>query len=229
MDFSRRTDATEWMDTEAVDAADFAACLRDLATVNRVTFAHRPTLAWLARVTRGRDAFGLLDVAYGQGDMTRAIHRWAGRAGKRPTLSGIDLNPSSALAAAAATPAGMQIAWHTGDVFEYAPEPRPEFVVSSLFTHHLTDDQLVAFLRWMDRTATRGWFVNDLRRSAVSYWGFRVLSTAARWHRFVRHDGPVSIARGFVPADWRRALDEAGIAGRIRPVLPYRLCVESAR
>ena len=40
------------MDTEAVDADDFARCLADLATVNRVTLAHRPTLAFLARATR---------------------------------------------------------------------------------------------------------------------------------------------------------------------------------
>ena len=41
------------MDTEAVSEADFAACLRDLATVNTLTRARPPTIAWLRRATRG--------------------------------------------------------------------------------------------------------------------------------------------------------------------------------
>ena len=224
-DFSRRTTDTELMDTEAVDAADFGRCLADLETVNKVTFAHGPTLRWLARALRGADAFSLLDVAYGHGDMTRAIHRWATRRGVRASLSGVDLNPSSAIAAAAATPAGMSIAWHTGDVFAYRPEPRPDFIVSSLFTHHLTDAQLVEFVRWMETQAVRGWFINDLHRHPVAYHGFRALSTAAGWHRFVRHDGPVSIARAFVRADWQRTLEQAGVAADISWVFPFRYCV----
>ena len=88
----------------------------------------------------------VLDVASGQGDLLRAIHSWATRRGLMPMLSGIDLNPRSAIEAVAATPTGTVIAWKTGDVFDQAPEPKPDFVVSSQFAHHLTDDQVVAFL-----------------------------------------------------------------------------------
>ena len=59
-------------------------------------------------------------------------------------LSGIDLNPRSAIGAVAATPTGTVIAWETGDVFDQAPEPKPDFDVSSQFASHLTDDQVVA-------------------------------------------------------------------------------------
>ena len=79
MDLSRRSSDTELMDTEATDAADFAACLRDLATVNVVTLAHRPTLAWLAHVARSLPAgatLSVLDVGFGEGDLLRTIHRW---------------------------------------------------------------------------------------------------------------------------------------------------------
>jgi hypothetical protein len=70
-------------------------------------------------------------------------------------LSGIDLNPRSAIEAVAATPTGTVIAWETGDVFDQAPEPKPDFVVSSQFAHHLTDDQVVAFLLWLEQQPTR--------------------------------------------------------------------------
>jgi hypothetical protein len=77
-------------------------------------------------------------------DLLRAIHSWATRRGLMLVLSGIDLNPHSAIEAVAATPTGTVIAWETSDVFDQAPEPKPDFVVSSQFAHHLTDDQLVA-------------------------------------------------------------------------------------
>ena len=228
MDLSRRSSLPELMDTERVDQADFARCLADLATVNRLTLAHRPTLAWLARATRELPpggSFRVLDVACGEGDMLRAIARWAARHGLHPVLEGVDLNPHSAPAARAATPPGMAITFHTADVFEFRPELPPDFVVSSLFTHHLADAQVVRFLRWMSATARRGWFVNDLHRHPVSFHGFAALAAAARWHRFVRHDGPVSIARAFRPAEWQSLLAEAGVSAEVRRVFPFRLCV----
>jgi hypothetical protein len=88
-------------------------------------------------------------------DLLRAIHSWATRRGLMLVLSGIDLNPRSAIEAVAATPTGTVIAWETGDVFDQAPEPKPDFVVSSQFAHHLTDDQVVAFLLWLEQQPTR--------------------------------------------------------------------------
>jgi hypothetical protein len=80
-------------------------------------------------------------------DLLRAIHSWATRRGLMLVLSGIDLNPRSAIEAVAA--------WETGDVFDQALEPKPDFVVSSQFAHHLTDDQVVAFLLWLEQQPTR--------------------------------------------------------------------------
>ena len=53
----------------------------------------------------------------------------------------------------------MAIAWRTGDVFNYAPDPPPDFVVTSQFTHHLGDADVVRFLRWLEAHAGRGWVI----------------------------------------------------------------------
>lgn len=225
IDLSERSSEREWMETEPVDAAEFARCLGDLATVNRLTLAHGSTLRWLARAVGPAKVFSVLDVGSGEGDMLRAIWRWAARQGKQVALEGIDLDPSSALAAEKRTPADMAISYRTGDVFAYQPERRPNFIISSLVAHHMTDEQIVAFLRWMEATATRGWFVNDLHRSGFAYHGFKALATVARWHRFVRHDGPLSIARAFRREDWERLLADAGLAADIRWEMPFRYCV----
>ena len=227
--FAHRSPETEMMDGDGVTAADFAVCLRDLALVNTVTLARPPTLRWLADACVALPAgaaFTLVDVGYGEGDMLRAVYAQATAAGFRPRLIGVDLNPHSELAAKAATDPALGIDFRTGDVFEFDPEEPVDFVISSLVTHHLSDREVGRFLMWMEHRAARGWFVNDLRRHWFAFYGFTALASMMRWHRFVRHDGPVSIARSFVPSDWERALGTAGITGAtVRKVFPFRLCV----
>ena len=231
MSFARRSQAAELMDTHCTDAADYAACLRDLARVNTLTLSRRPTLAWLDRAVRGRakaDVLSVYDVAHGHGDMLRAVARWARRRGRSVSLRGIDLNPAAAEAARAASP-GLALDLTTGNVLAAEPLPAPDYIVSALFTHHLSDEELVLFLQWMERHARLGWFVNDLHRHALPFHIFRLLARAMRWHRFVQHDGPVSIARAFRRADWQRLLAQAGVPGTVRWVFPFRLCVSRLR
>ena len=231
MTLAARSTAAERMDTDCTDAADYAACLRDLARVNTVTLARRPTLAWLDRAMRRRrkgEAISVYDVAFGHGDMLRTIARWGRRRGRAVQLRGVDLNPAAAATARAASP-GLTLDLATGDVLATVPAPAPDYIVSSLFTHHLTDDQVVAFLRWMERHARHGWFINDLHRHAVPFHGFRLLARAMRWHRFVQHDGAVSIARAFRRAEWQRLLAAAGVPGEVRWVFPFRLCIGRLR
>ncbi len=231
-DLTRRGTEPELMDSGLLDQAEYARCLADLEAVNRVTLTHWPTIGWLQAATRGFPSgadVSVLDVACGHGDLLRAIHAWATRRGFNPVLAGIDLNPGSAVAARAATPAGQAITWHTGDVFAYAPDPAPAFIVSSQFTHHLDDDQVVAFLRWLEQHAGRGWFVADLHRNVVPYYGFRLLARLMRWHPIVRIDGTISIARSFRRADWRRLIAAAGVPASVHWHPMYRFCVGRLR
>lgn len=216
------------MEGDDVRPEDLHACLKDLETVNTLTLARRPTLAWLDRAIGDRRTVSILDVGSGRGDFLRRAQGWGRRRGVEIEAVGVDLNPLSAIAAREATPADLDIAYHTADVFAYDPERRFDFVVSSLFAHHLPDEAVVRFLRWMEGNAVRGWFVNDLHRHPVPFHGFKLMARIAGWHRFVRHDGPVSIARGFRRSDWLRFLEAAGLdrsAVEIGWHMPFRLCV----
>jgi 2-polyprenyl-3-methyl-5-hydroxy-6-metoxy-1,4-benzoquinol methylase len=227
MRLAARSTLAELMDTHCVDFDDYARCLADLGRVNRVTLTHQPLLSWLRRETGGLRGFSVLDVACGHGDLLRRIWRWGQHRGLDLTLHGIDLNPWSLRAARAATPDDAPITFHTGDVFAFQPPIAYDFIVSSQFTHHLSDEDILRFIAWMERHAARGWYIADLRRHWFSYYGFGLLAWLARWHRFVRHDGRVSIARAFVPDEWQRLIATSALEGpvRIHRHLPFRLNV----
>jgi 2-polyprenyl-3-methyl-5-hydroxy-6-metoxy-1,4-benzoquinol methylase len=220
-DLRRRTTAAEWMDDPQATEPAFAAALRDLERINRLSLAYRPVLAWLERLvaTTGARRLSLLDVGAGGGDFLRAVARWGERRGVALELAGLDRSPWSArYARTAGTPAR----WITTDLFALDPAERFDVVTCSLFTHHLRDAELVRFLGWLEARAGRGWLISDLHRHWLP-WGF-VWTTvrALRLDPMVVHDSTVSIARGFVRADWARLLAAAGVTAEIRWAFPFR-------
>ncbi|HEU0098269.1 MAG TPA: methyltransferase domain-containing protein [Allosphingosinicella sp.] len=225
---SDRVRDEEQMDDPSLDPAIYDEVLKGLGRVNAWTFAARPTLSFLARATRGRREFSLLDVGSGEGGMLRVIARWARERGLAARLAGVDLNPKSERTARAMTPGDLPIEYLTGD---YRDLGRFDLVISSLVAHHMSDAQLLEFLRWMEANTDRGWLVNDLHRHRFAYYGFPLLATLLGVHRIVRQDGQLSIARAFRPGDWRSILAEAGLAGgaQVRRYFPFRLCVERLR
>ncbi len=213
------------MDSSSTSPETYARCLRDLSRVNTITLTHRPTLTWLSKVTKNLSQTSILDVACGHGDLLRAIRSWADRRKINATLEGIDLNPRSAEVAAAATAPDAHIRYRTGDVFAYTPAPQPDFIVTSQFTHHLTNDELLLFLAWLETHAARGWFIADLHRHSLAYYGFPLLARLFGFHRIVRQDGQISIARSFTKSDWLHLLSQAGIPATVTWRFPFRYCV----
>lgn len=218
------------MDAPDLDPAVYAQVLHDLARVNRWTFTAWPALAFLQRALGGARRFRLLDVGFGDGDILRAIARWADRRGIVAELVGVDLNEKSLAAARAATPPGLPIDYRVGD---YRDQAGPfDFIISSQVAHHMTDAELPAFIRHMEAEARAGWLICDLHRHGFAHWGFPILARLLRVHRIVREDGQLSIARAFRREEWEAVLAEAGLprdAVRIVRRFAFRLCVERVR
>jgi 2-polyprenyl-3-methyl-5-hydroxy-6-metoxy-1,4-benzoquinol methylase len=218
------------MDAPDLDPAVYERVLHGLARVNRWTFTARPSIAFLRRAIGPVERFRLLDVGFGDGDVLRAIGRWARRRGVDAELVGVDLNERSVHAARAATPPDLTIDYRTGD---YRDQAEPfDFIVSTQVAHHMTDEQLLTFLRHLEAEARLGWLVCDLHRHRFAYRGFPLLARLLRVHRIVREDGQLSIARSFRPDEWTTYLQEAGVPldqVRLARRFAFRLCLERLR
>ena len=221
-------------------------CLGSLRRINRLTLGYRPTLQFLARALQHarqqnrtftpQRPLRILDIGYGGGDTLVRIARWAAIRRLPVQLTGVDLNPQSALLAretelrlTSKNPRlrSGPITWLTADALQLTLPQPPDLILSSLFMHHLEDAEIVRVLRWQQRTATLGWFVNDLARSRRAARLYTLLGALLRWHPFCRHDGPVSFRRAFRAPDWQALLAAAGIASaKLIPTRPGRLCVE---
>jgi SAM-dependent methyltransferase len=231
-DFSRRSGASELMDEAGIPFAEFHDCLGELETINVLTLAYRPTLAWLGRLMRqGRAApLRILDAGSGGGDMLRRVEKLARRLGCPAELFGVDLNPWSKRSAEL-TASASAIRHVTGDIFEFEPQTPVDVILCSLFTHHLSNEQIVRYLRWLDARAARGWFINDLHRHALPYYFIKLMTRLFSRNRLIRHDAAVSVARSFTVGDWQKLIRQAGLEGQaeVRWMFPFRICVSCTK
>jgi len=215
LDLSRRSSASEWLDDADLHPAELASVLRDLARFNGAMLGHRPIISWLRRATEASSRhrpLTLVDVGCGYGDLLRAIRRWARKRGLAVRLIGVDLSRETIRVAQSVTDHADGIEYQAADIFDFRAAAPVDFIVSSLLAHHMSDDMIVKFLRWMESTARQGWLIYDLQRHAVPYYFIGLMGKLTRLHPMVIHDGRISVTRSLTRAEWNERLDAAGIA-----------------
>jgi SAM-dependent methyltransferase len=200
-DFSRRSTEPEWMDDKNVTLETLDECLAQLEKINIGTRAYRPTLLWLSSVLssfKPDRPVTIFDIGCGGGDMLRKIANWAKKKNISVDLIGIDINPLAKKVAEKRTAKTASIRYETADIYNLSSDRRADFIISSLFTHHLDDPELQRFIGWMDDHAQQGWLSNDLHRHPIAFYGIKyILASIPFTNPIVRNDAPVSVARAF--------------------------------
>jgi SAM-dependent methyltransferase len=145
----------------------------------------------------GLPAIRVLDVACGGGDTVRALKRRADREGVPLEVHGCDVSPAAlAHARERARGEGTEVHFFQLDALR-APLPRGyDIVCSSLFLHHLTEEEAVDVLARMAE-AGNSLVLQDLLRSRAGYWlawwTLRLMSRS----RVAHVDGPRSVQASF--------------------------------
>jgi 2-polyprenyl-3-methyl-5-hydroxy-6-metoxy-1,4-benzoquinol methylase len=189
--------------------------LDELETINTWLGGYQPILNGLARLRnqfpKGRPLH-VADLGSGGGDTLRHVARWARKHGIAVELTGIDANAFMLEYATAKSQEYPEISYQKFDIFSPEFQRRPyDVVMSSLFCHHFTDEELVAMLRQWQQQARVAVIINDLHRHWLAYHSIKWLTRLLGGSYLVRHDAPMSVARAFRRADWVALLARAGI------------------
>jgi len=219
-DFQRRATAPELMDDLSITDERLETALDELRLVSRWLGGTSVSLSALASVLPPGLPARVLDVGTGGADVPAAAVRWGARNNREVHVEGLDVNPVTLAHAAAwldrTLPPDLRprVTLQTGDAHAL-PYDDGTFDVAhaALFLHHFEDDAAVEVLREMGRVA-RVVVVNDLHRHVLAYGGIRALALLSHSAMF-KHDGPLSVLRGFTREELTRLTEAAGLQGTI--------------
>ncbi|MBZ5602654.1 MAG: methyltransferase domain-containing protein [Acidobacteriia bacterium] len=187
----------EILDTLPPDQA--RASLADLTRINK-TWGGHGTLRKLLRENIHDAQFSLLDVGAASGDMARQIREIY------PKARVTSLDRIATHLAAAPDP---RVA---ADAFGLPFRPKSfDYVFSSLFLHHFTDDEVVRLFEEFSRAARKAVLVIDLDRNPIAYYFLPWTRWLFGWDPVTVNDGPISVEAAFHPDELEALARRAGL------------------
>jgi 2-polyprenyl-3-methyl-5-hydroxy-6-metoxy-1,4-benzoquinol methylase len=204
-----RRRGVEYLDEPGVPAAVVRRSLRDVVLANRLFGGARAVLVELRpAIGRARDdggALSLLDVGTGLGDIPARARAMAAASGVRLRTFGVD--GSEPLAREAR---GEALPVVRADALRLPLRDRAvDIAMCSQLLHHFERPAALELLRELDRVARRRVIVSDIRRSWLAAGGIWLASWVLRFHPVSRHDGVVSVMRGFTGEELREMVRAA--------------------
>ena len=204
MMIDKRLDAKEWMDLGLYSPKEYEDCLYQLDRIGRFLGGNRASFQAFNRLKKRPRS--ILDVGCGSGSFTLELARRYPDA----QVVGVDIAPE-AIAYAKKQCLTENIK------FICLESPELEFdtgsfdvVTSTLVCHHLTDDEIIQFLRRAADIAHQAVILNDLHRHLLATCSYRLIAPIFFPSRMVLHDGLISIKRAFKRRDWESYFKETG-------------------
>jgi SAM-dependent methyltransferase len=185
-----------------------------------VMLALRPVFDEIARATHHSPLATLLDIGTGLADLPWRAREIARRRGLK--LHTIAMDGAFTLVAASRHRVNVPVC---GDALTLPfADGSVDIVLCSQLLHHFDHDPGLRLIAELDRVARRRVIVSDLRRSWVAATGFAVAAFALGFHPITRHDGRISVLRGFTEGELGGMVVSAtGVQPAIRRRLGYRL------
>ena len=203
----KRRSTTELLDSDAGTPVEVARSLRDLRWFNR-WFGGVPTVRNLLKTVAGGSSgreLSVLDVACGDGYLAQRMEEEFHHQGV--SLHFALLDRSSAHLPPDGTMPKIQ-----GEALRLPFQPASfDFVLTSLFMHHLAPDEAVVFAREALRVCRSAVLVHDLIRHPLhlmlAYAGLPLYPS-----RITRNDAPASVWQAYTVEEMRGFFERAGAA-----------------
>jgi Methyltransferase domain len=178
------------------------ASLRDLARINRYLGGYLVLRKLFASLAEPQESFSVLDVGAASGDMGAAIRR------SFPQARVTSLDYRAQHLAQAADPRVV------ADAFCLPFRPASfDFVFSSLFLHHFTNEQVVNLFTSFRCIARRAVLAIDLDRGPLAYHFLPNTRWLFGWHAITINDGQISVEAAFKKDELRALAVRAGLDG----------------
>lgn len=203
-DFSIRNREPELMDDCDVDGSTLSKVLIDIDRTNSLLGGNAITVKSVERLIRehNQEAYTILDMGCGNGNILREIVKSARRSGIGITAIGIDMSEQGLAIARAASTNFPEIRYVNQDILALAPDELGcDILLCTLTMHHFYNEKIPAFLQQFIQLARIGIVINDLQRSAIAYHLFKGFSTIFIRTEIAKHDGLISIQSGFTKAE----------------------------
>jgi hypothetical protein len=211
---------TELLDDPRADPHAVRRELRDIARLNGLFGGTRAVVRELETIFRRGTGDGgrgkgttwtLLDVGTGLGDIPRAAAVAARRHGITLHLIGVELNRAAAAAARdMGGPDRLALILADGSALPLRPRS-VDIVIASQVLHHLSRDVAVRWIATFGALARRAVVLADLRRSRVAMGALWLASFPFGFSATTRHDGVLSLRRGYTRAEFNKMLVAAGV------------------
>lgn len=194
----RRRRGIELLDDPGVAPEITARAMADVERSNVLLGGVSAALAELEPVFAELPRFAmLLDVGTGTADIPAAARAAAARHGVTLRTIGFDISPVLIQRYRSRNDYSVR-----GDALRLPfADDSVDVVICSQVLHHFREDDARVFIAEMNRVARTRVVISDLRRSLVAAGGLWLASFLLNFHSVSRHDGVVSIMRGFLPGE----------------------------
>ncbi|MBT2287700.1 methyltransferase domain-containing protein [Paenibacillus albidus] len=202
---SVRAQEEELMDDFSMGGEELSEALQHLRRLNQIFAAPGPTKAGVEKlweVAGCPRTLSILDVGAGSGDVNHKLLQWADQKGIRLKVTLVDLTEEACKEARFLFRNEPRVQVQQADVKELA-DASADIVTGSQFVHHFDGDHLVDIVSHMRRASKYGVVINDIHRHPVSYTAVWIVTRLISRNRYIRHDGPLSVAKGFKSRDWQ--------------------------
>ena len=226
----QRAVRAELMDDFTAGGPELTEALRHLRRLNRLFAAAGPTLHGVRLLWEraGRpERLTLLDIGCGSGDVNRALLRWADAEGIELCITLTDMTEEACAEARRFYRDEPRVRVLQGDLFALEPGSA-DIVTGTQFAHHFTAEELPAVAAAMLRASARGVVLGDIHRHWLAWTAVWAATRIVSRNRYIRHDGPLSVAKGFTAADWRQLREALGAGFFIyqwRPLFRYTVVI----
>jgi 2-polyprenyl-3-methyl-5-hydroxy-6-metoxy-1,4-benzoquinol methylase len=215
------------MDEPHLDRASHITALKGLARINLLSMVSaRICRSILALPSPAGRPLRVLDVACGGGDVAVSVKRWADRRGVPLEVHGCDISATALdFARSKAESQGVNATFHRVDAVAESLPGGFDFVYSSLFLHHLSNDEAAQFLRRLSRVGTAV-LVQDLLRTRLGYLLAVMAGRLLTRSPIVMEDGPRSVRAAFSLDEVRDLASRAAMNGaRVGRCWPERFAL----